>query len=55
MNLQRIGFWCGLLGGAAFVLTDPPDGFPAAAWAAVGVALLMAAWWVTEALPLAAT
>jgi sodium-dependent dicarboxylate transporter 2/3/5 len=55
VNLQRIGFWCGLLGGAAFVLTDPPNGFPAPAWTAVGVALLMAAWWVSEALPLAAT
>ena len=55
MKLRQIGFWGGLLGAAGFVLTDPPSGFPAPAWTAAGIALLMAAWWVTEALPLAAT
>jgi sodium-dependent dicarboxylate transporter 2/3/5 len=55
LNLRQIGFWGGLLGAAGFVLTDPPSGFPAPAWTAAGIALLMAAWWVTEALPLAAT
>ena len=55
MNFQRIGLWSGLAVAALFVLTDPPNGFPAPAWKVAGVALLMAAWWVTEALPLAAT
>ena len=55
MNFQRIGLWSGVAAAALFVLTDPPDGFPAPAWKVAGVALLMAAWWVTEALPLAAT
>ena len=55
MKLRQAGFWGGFLGAALFVLTDPPDGFPAPAWTTAGVALLMAAWWVTEALPLAAT
>ena len=55
VTIQRIGFWGGLAGAALFLLTDPPDGVPAPAWVVAGVALLMAAWWVTEALPLAAT
>lgn len=55
MKLRQAGLWGGFLGAALFVLTDPPDGFPAPAWTTAGVALLMAAWWVTEALPLAAT
>jgi sodium-dependent dicarboxylate transporter 2/3/5 len=55
VELRRIGLWSGFLGAALFVFTDAPEGFPAPAWAVAGVALLMAAWWVTEALPLAAT
>jgi sodium-dependent dicarboxylate transporter 2/3/5 len=55
VNFQRIGLWSGVAAAALFVLTDPPDGFPVPAWKVAGVALLMAAWWVTEALPLAAT
>lgn len=33
----------------------PPDGMSAAAWRAAGVALLMAFWWVGEAMPLQVT
>ncbi|MDX1781748.1 MAG: DASS family sodium-coupled anion symporter [Thalassovita sp.] len=32
-----------------------PEGMPATAWLAAGLALTMAAWWLSEALPLAAT
>ncbi len=32
-----------------------PDGVPDTAWIAAGLALAMALWWLTEALPLAAT
>jgi sodium-dependent dicarboxylate transporter 2/3/5 len=55
VNFQRIGLWGGPVIAAMFLLTAPPDGFPAPGWKVAGVALLMAAWWVTEALPLAAT
>ncbi|MHA1529147.1 MAG: SLC13 family permease, partial [Alphaproteobacteria bacterium] len=55
MKLRRAGLWGGFLIAALFMLTEPPGGFPAPAWTAAGVALLMAAWWVSEALPLAAT
>lgn len=47
-----------LLGIAAFgalLLLPAPEGMPAAAWRVVAVAALMATWWLTEALPLAAT
>lgn len=37
------------------LLGPAPPGIPSAAWVTGGVALLMAIWWVTEALPLAVT
>jgi sodium-dependent dicarboxylate transporter 2/3/5 len=49
----------GLLLGAAFFLTalafPPPAGVSGPAWRVAAVTILMATWWVTEALPLAAT
>lgn len=33
----------------------PPDGMPPAGWRTAAVAVLMAVWWATEAVPLAAT
>ena len=52
---QRLGFW---IGGAAFVLIlllPRPTGMTEPAWRTAAVAALMAVWWVTEAIPLAAT
>jgi len=40
---------------AATLILPPPGEMPREAWVAAGLALLMATWWVTEALPLAAT
>lgn len=37
------------------LLLAPPEGMPLAAWRTAAVAALMAAWWITEALPIAAT
>ncbi|MDR5902302.1 SLC13 family permease [Halomonas icarae] len=51
----RIGLW---LGPALLLLTlllPPPAQMPPAAWACVGMALWMAAWWSTEAIPIPAT
>ena len=37
------------------VLSPPPPGLELAGWRATAVGLLMAVWWMTEALPIAAT
>ncbi|HTM96307.1 MAG TPA: DASS family sodium-coupled anion symporter [Croceibacterium sp.] len=55
MTAKRIGFVIGL---AAFVLTllvPAPAGMPPQAWAVAGLVVWMAAWWMTEAVPLTAT
>ena len=52
MNARRIGFWAGLAGFAASVLLPAPWGMPDPAWKAAGLVWWMAAWWMTEALPL---
>ena len=55
MTAQRIGFVVGL---AAFVLTlalPAPAGMPPLAWPVAGLVVWMAAWWMTEALPLSVT
>ncbi len=56
---MTIAAWFGLLLGPllllACLITDPPTGMSKAAWAAVGLTLLMATWWATEAIPIPAT
>jgi solute carrier family 13 (sodium-dependent dicarboxylate transporter), member 2/3/5 len=55
MTAKRIGFVVGL---AAFVLTlvlPAPAGMPREAWLVAGLVAWMAAWWMTEAVPLTAT
>ena len=51
--------WVGLIGGAVlFVimrLLPAPDGLEPEAWATAAIGVLMAVWWMTEALPIAAT
>lgn len=52
---QRLGF---ILGGAAFLLMvslPAPSGLSPEGWSAAAVAVLMAFWWMTEALPIPAT
>lgn len=52
---QRIGL---LLGGAAFLvmlLVPAPASLSVEGWRTAAVAVLMAAWWMTEALPISAT
>ena len=55
MTARRIGFWVGIAGFLATLILPAPGGMPAAAWPAAGLVWLMAAWWMTEALPLSAT
>lgn len=55
MSARRVGFWLGLLGFALTQLVAPPAGMAQPAWSAAGLVWWMAAWWMTEALPLAVT
>lgn len=51
----RIAFWSGGAVAAAMVAVPPTDSLSAAAMAVAGVGLMMAIWWMTEAVPLPAT
>ncbi|WP_254274806.1 DASS family sodium-coupled anion symporter [Halomonas sp. 3H] len=51
----RIGLWLGPLLLLATLLLPAPEGMSDTAWACVGMALLMASWWSTEAIPIPVT
>jgi len=53
--VKRIGFVAGLICLIAVLVLPAPAGMPPAAWLTAGVALMMAFWWATEALHVAAT
>ncbi len=52
---QTIGLIAGPSLFAAMLLAGPPAGMPLDAWRTAALGVLMAIWWVTEALPIAAT
>jgi len=52
---KRIGLWLGLALFAAMLLLPAPAGLSPVGWRVAAVAVLMATWWMTEALPLTAT
>ena len=52
---QRLGLWLGPGIAALMLLLPPPDGLSASGWVVAAVALWMALWWVTEAVPLTVT
>jgi sodium-dependent dicarboxylate transporter 2/3/5 len=52
---QRFGFWGGGLLFVGMLLLQPAAGFSVSAWHAAALAVLMAVWWASEALPIAAT
>ncbi|MGC3872377.1 SLC13 family permease [Halomonas sp. GXIMD04776] len=54
-NAARIGLWLGPLWVLMVLLIPAPSGMSGPAWACVGLALLMATWWATEAIPIPAT
>lgn len=54
-GLQAAGFIGGAVVFAAMLASPVPDGLELAAWRTAAVGLLMAVWWMTEALPIAAT
>jgi sodium-dependent dicarboxylate transporter 2/3/5 len=55
----RTGRWVGLILGPALAIglqiLPPPEGMSVEAWRVVSLAALMVVWWVTEAIPIAAT
>ncbi len=55
MTSQRIGLIIGTLALLATIFLPAPAGMPREAWIVAGLVVLMAAWWMTEAIPLTAT
>ncbi|MEO0058232.1 MAG: hypothetical protein RIT17_1708 [Pseudomonadota bacterium] len=54
-TLRRIGLALGPLAFALTMLLPPPAGMPTGAWLVAGLVGWMAAWWMTEAVPLSVT
>ena len=56
MNTSKtIGFWTGIIVLLVLVFIPPPNGMQPEALRALGVALLMAIWWISECIPIYAT
>ena len=55
MVRARIGLIAGPLVFAAMLMIAPPDGMSVQAWRTAAVGVLMATWWITEAIPIPAT
>ncbi len=55
MTPRRIGLALGPLVFAATLIAAPPAGMAWGAWTVAGLTVWMAAWWMTEAVPLAVT
>lgn len=55
LSLGRLGLWGGPVLAALVLAGLHPDGAPPAVVRTASIAVLMAVWWVTEAIPLAAT
>ena len=54
-GIQRVGLPAGALAFVVALSLPVPDGLTPAAWRTVAVLVLMATWWTTEAIPIAAT
>ncbi|KEO92140.1 C4-dicarboxylate ABC transporter [Erythrobacter longus] len=55
MTAQRIGLFLGPLAFAITAIAPAPSGMSGEAWLVAGLVIWMAAWWITEAVPLAVT
>ena len=55
LNVKRIGILIGLTLAIIVLFSPAPDGMSHEAWNATAVALLMSAFWISEALPLYVT
>ena len=54
-SYRKLGFWIGLLLFFSVILNPTPEELSSEGWHVAAVALLMAAWWGTEAVPLPVT
>ncbi len=55
LNFSRSGLFLGLFLFVVVLILPSPEGMSDIAWKTTAVAILMATWWITEALPIAAT
>ena len=55
MNAKQIGLFAGLGVFAAMLLMPAPESMSAEAWKVAALTILMATWWMTQAVPLTAT
>ena len=55
MDSKRVGFLLGLTLFIIILILPTPEGMAPEAWRVTAVAILMATWWITEAIPLPAT
>ncbi len=55
MTARKFGLVLGPLAFALTAITQPPSGMEPAAWLVAGLVVWVAAWWMTEAIPLTAT
>ena len=54
-SYRKLGFWIGLLLFFSVIINPTPESLSKEGWYVAAVALLMAAWWGTEAVPLPVT
>ena len=54
-TVKTVGLFVGAAAFLTIMLIPPPDGLSGNAWRVAALAALMAIWWLTEALPVAAT
>ncbi len=52
---QKVGIFLGPLLTISMLVSDAPSGLSDAGWATAAIAVLMAVWWATEAVPIAVT
>ncbi len=55
VSRAQVGLAVGPLLAVVMLLTPPPEGMAVAAWRTAAVGVLMATWWITEAIPIPAT
>lgn len=54
-RVTRIGLWLGPCAAIVLQFLDVPEGMTRDAWMVVSLVVVMATWWVTEAVPIAVT
>ncbi len=55
IRAKHVGLVAGIVACVAMLAVTPPAGMKVEAWRTAAIAALMAIWWVTEAIPIAAT